>query len=414
MTIGLRVKVVAADFGVSEETIYASHRDTSNPLLTTECSPRVKRPRILGNEITFANEFMDEVFPISSGRNFRVANMTDDCIYAVYFGYCTDRGVNPLGQTTFHDKVLKKLNIHRSKDATICCYCAQLDKLEMTPPPLTAAQTAQRLELLDHKTRWHEQGDFFKKKKNTLIEHRAGNVLVVVQDFTQIQVQSTFYQDFVVVLQHFDNLEASKMRTKMHHFVASGSNVKNDGTFVIRTWLYMVQEGFLEGFHRIEIFSDGAGKHFKTTAIMNFFAFLKMYLDIDIVYHFFESNHGHSICDAAASHIKKAINVFQRDRDEAVRTPQQIVNVAKGIKHHDAVVAPDHPEVELDEFKTFTGIRRQRKFTFTETHAYGYHLSKDAAHEEVYALENEFYDDLFSFFFLSNFTPPIIIVPHFT
>jgi len=115
-----------------------------------------------------------------------------------------------------------------------------------------------------------------------------------------------------------------------------------------------------------------------------------MYLDIDIVYHFFESNHGHSICDAAASHVKKGINVFQRDQNEAVRTPQQIVNVAKGIKHHDAVVAPDHPEVELDEFKTFTGIRRQRKFTFTETHAYGYHLSKDAAHEEVYALENEF------------------------
>ena len=51
---------------------------------------------------------MDEVFPQNSGRDFRIINMTDDTIYAVYFGFCTDKDMTPLGQTTFHDQILKK------------------------------------------------------------------------------------------------------------------------------------------------------------------------------------------------------------------------------------------------------------------------------------------------------------------
>ena len=396
MTVGLRVRVVAEDFGLSQETVYASHRERASEsiLLTTEYTPKTKRARLPQEDLEFARAFMDEVFPQNSGRDFRVINMTDDTIYAVYFGYCTDRDLTPLGQTTFHDQILKKLKIHRSQDSTICCYCAELKKLE-SQQPLSQAQMMKYQELLQHRMRWYEQGDFFKKKKNSLIEQRKADVLVVVQDFTQLQVQGTFYQDFIVVFQKFDDAEDAKMKTTMHHFVASGSNIKNDGTFVIRTWLHMLSEGWFDGFTTLEIFSDGAGKHFKTTAIMNFFSTIQMFSGIKVVYNFFESNHGHSVCDAAASHVKKAISVFQRDHNEAVRTSQQIVEVANTIKNHDAIVAPNNPQVELDDFKTFAGIRSQRKFTFTETHAYGYKLSKDLNHEDVYVLTAESYDDLF-------------------
>jgi len=80
----------------------------------------------------------------------------------------------------------------------------------------------------------------------------------------------------------------------------------------------------------------------------------------------------------------------------AIRTSADIVGVANTIKNHDAIVAPNNPQVELDDFKTFTGIRSQRKFTFTETHAYSYKLSKDLNHEEAYVLTAEPFDDLFS------------------
>jgi len=41
-----------------------------------------------------------------------------------------------------------------------------------------------------------------------------------VQDFTQLQLQGTFYQGFIIVFQEFDQEEASKLKTRMHHFVA--------------------------------------------------------------------------------------------------------------------------------------------------------------------------------------------------
>ena len=75
----------------------------------------------------------------------------------------------------------------------------------------------------------------------------------------------------------------------------------------------MVKDGIFEGYDKVLIFSDGGPKHFKMTGTMNFFAFIKMKSNIALSYHFFESNHGHSVCDGAAAHAKKGINEYQRD-----------------------------------------------------------------------------------------------------
>jgi len=396
MTVNLHVKTVAADFDVSQETIYASHRSSvdANILMSMRSTPNVKRNRLPDEDLDLARTFMDEVFPQLSGRDFRVIAMTRNSVYAVYFGYCTDRDQVPLGQTTFNEKIFNKMKIHNTADSTICCYCRRLKTLEHVQPR-TAAQEAEYGELVEHKERWFEQGRFFGERKNTLIDHKQRNVLIVVQDFTQLQLQGTFYQDFIVVFQEFDQEEASKLKTRMHHFVAPTTNTKNDGTFVIRVWLHMINEGWFYRYDTIEIFSDGAGKHFKTTAIMNFFAFMQMFLKKCIIYHFFESNHGHSVCDAAASHVKKAINVFQRDKGEAVRVPPQVVDVANGIKNHDAMIAPIQPDIIFPEFDTFHGIRKLRKFTFDEEYAYGYRISRLGHHEMQYPLMTESYADIF-------------------
>jgi hypothetical protein len=139
MAVGLRVKAVAEDFGLSKETVYASHRESAaaSILLTTEYAPKTKRVRLSQEDLDFAKAFMDEVFPQNSGRDFRVINMTDDTIYAVYFGFCTDRDMTPLGQTAFHDQILKKMKIHRSQDSTICSYCADLKKARVPAATLT-------------------------------------------------------------------------------------------------------------------------------------------------------------------------------------------------------------------------------------------------------------------------------------
>ena len=73
MTVGLRVKVVVEDVGLSQETVYASHRERAaeSILLSTAYAPKTKRVRLPQEDLDFAKVFMDEVFPQNSGRDFR-------------------------------------------------------------------------------------------------------------------------------------------------------------------------------------------------------------------------------------------------------------------------------------------------------------------------------------------------------
>jgi hypothetical protein len=90
--------------------------------------------------------------------------------------------------------------------------------------------------------------------------------------------------------------------------------------------------------------------------------------------------------------VKKAINVFQRDHNEAVRTSQDIVRVANTIKNHDAMVAPkwnwktSRPSLESEAKES--SLSR-------ETHAYAFKLSKDLNHEDAHSLTAESFGGLF-------------------
>jgi len=50
-------------------------------------------------------------------------------------------------------------------------------------------------------------------------------------------------------------------------------------------------------------------------------------LSIPIEYNFFESNHGHSVCDRVAAHAKNKLNLHQRNNNEIISTSQKIVKI---------------------------------------------------------------------------------------
>jgi hypothetical protein len=64
---------------------------------------------------------------------------------------------------------------------------------------------------------------------------------------------------------------------------------------------------------RIYVFSDGGPHHFKIWKTVNLFHYLAKMFEISMEYHFFESYHGSSLCDAHAGHVKKAIRYLIRD-----------------------------------------------------------------------------------------------------
>lgn len=235
---------------------------------------------------------------------------------------------------------------------------------------------------------------YYRLRKHLLVSRYRKEEIIIVQDFTQLQVQRTFYQDLIIAAYTYNQNIVGGLECIVTHFVASSSREKNDVNFVIRAWVHLILNGHFAGFKEISVFSDGAGKHFKATSMMTFMGWLQKGLNVFLEYNFFESNHGHNVCDAAAAAAKRTINVFQRDTGVAVRTPEQIVDVIVTLKNVLALVCPQEPTEEVPEFETFKKIRQARKFLFTETHALGYQRSRDGFEFSSWPMDFNFYDNL--------------------
>jgi len=89
-----------------------------------------------------------------------------------------------------------------------------------------------------------------------------------------------------------------------------------------------------------------------------------------VSYCFFESNHGHSVCDAAAAHAKTLINTTQRDSGRALESNAAVVNLINKMEKAEAKVveAEDHP----GKLPTFHGIRSFHRFEFSNNTVTGY------------------------------------------
>lgn len=115
----------------------------------------------------------------------------------------------------------------------------------------------------------------FKRKKNEMVSNRNSNWVIIVQDFTQLQVQNTFYQDLIICLYYLDLKASDLLGRKYFHFVSPSSTVKNDCRFVFATWKKFIEKEQLDQIPFWFLFSDGGPKHFNLTATINFFGFLE-------------------------------------------------------------------------------------------------------------------------------------------
>jgi len=340
-------------FKLSTVTVRKARREEDDFIQSMKSRPNLKRKRLFESDADVIQEFLDEEIPVISGRSFRVQSITDEELYARYFGYCCNHNLWPVCRATFTFHFLKKERIHHNRDDAMCKYCAKL-----------AGKTGDDLdeeelqELESHKERWYAQGAAYLLEKERIVKGEDPDEILVLQDFTQLQVQSTFYQDLIIV---FYSHKEGGLSTKYFHFVGETAQ-KNDIGFVISAWKTLIKEGHLAKKSKITIYSDGGPKHFKITACMSFFADLQKVLGIPIFYNFFESNHGHSVCDAAAAHAKKLLNTTQRDTGRPLNTAGDVAKILDKMEKAIAQVADGN--VATGKFATFKGIRSFHKFTF--------------------------------------------------
>ena len=386
----VRVKDIAIDVHVTTQTVYTALAAENNVATSMKSHPHLKRKRIEEVDEELARQFLDDACPIPSGRDFRLVRMTYDNLYAMYVGFCNDRNAGPLGKTYFLEKILHSTKVRHSSDETICKLCDGKKKWDK-PEPLNAKDQKKWNEYVEHERVWHEQGRYYLEKKNELVYQMREEVVMVLQDFTQLLVQGTFFQDLIIVLYIYDLQAVGHLKREYHHFIAPTSDTSNDGNFVVRCWKYMIENNWFDDFTMIRILSDGGGKHFKTTAIMNFFGVVQMATEKIVEYNFFESYHGHSVCDAAAAHAKKALNNHQRDNQDPINTPPQIATIINKVENHKARVAPTRQTDKLPEFATMNGITSMHKFTYTHDTITGSKISRVDTNDIVCFMTNTEY-----------------------
>eukprot|EP00734_Pompholyxophrys_sp_LG126_P000261 Pompholyxophrys_sp_v1_NODE_77_length_2346_cov_4.460733.p2 type:complete len:140 gc:universal NODE_77_length_2346_cov_4.460733:772-1191(+) len=103
--------------------------------------------------------------------------------------------------------------------------------------------------------------------------------VVIFHDFTQVQVQNTFFQDLILVIY------LAGGRLKYFHYVGETSNTKNNINFVTAAWHNLLTtKNVFDGMRRVVIWSDGGPKHFRISACMQFFNFLKKNVLLDFQY----------------------------------------------------------------------------------------------------------------------------------
>ena len=101
---GVNIKEASQCLSVSEKTLYKASQSEGNVIIETRYKPLAKRIRIGEDEHQVAINFLNEHFPISSGRNHRVIRASKDHLFTRYFVYCIERDQIPLSKTYFFEK----------------------------------------------------------------------------------------------------------------------------------------------------------------------------------------------------------------------------------------------------------------------------------------------------------------------
>jgi len=146
---------------------------------------------------------------VVSGRSYRLQTFTDEELYARYFDHCWKRNAPPLSKTTLFYKYLAKEKIHHNRDATFCKYCAKLEgntNVELDDD--------ERAELEGHRQRWYDQTSAYLAEKLRITLGENPMDFLIIQDFTQLEVQNIFYQDLIIVIYQYSDKGNGAINTK--------------------------------------------------------------------------------------------------------------------------------------------------------------------------------------------------------
>ena len=241
---------------------------------------------------------------------------------------------------------LKTQNIRHNPERELCPHCEELNELNKRTTPLLPSEHEIKTRLERHQTIAKQQSLYYTTMRSNITEKQ----IICVMDFSLFQIANNNHQDLIITLinnkppkQEEKERKREKKTTKLnpsitspklkypqqpiyYHFFGEGG-LKNDICFVAEVFFnHLVPK--LMVYDEILFWTDGGPKHFKISPLIKLIHKLSnnQLKNKKISHHFFASYHGHSICDAAAAHIKFAI---EKDLNITQHAPQNIDQTCK-------------------------------------------------------------------------------------
>jgi hypothetical protein len=367
---GLSITQTMSIFGVSESTVKRARKEKGKPIIELKYKPYTKRPHLTSEGTKMLMSVIDDLLPTISGRDWRLMTIPNDEFYRRYVSKCHEKGIAPMSQSYVIYNILSKLKIHHSRDETMCNLCKIKDP--------------EHLEI-----RTKQMASYFKDKELIASGSRPKDVMII-QDFSQIQIGNCgFYQDLVVCIYFYNATNVDKLERKYFHFVGKAKQKHHEG-FVLAVWEYMLVHNYLKKFEggTLHIWSDGGPKHFKlSSGVYNFYLLANTFKMFHFIYNYFPSYHGHGICDTVVAQAKKELNLFQRIGGLCLQDEAEIVEVIATITNHFPVIAS--PNYNKKQITTLDGIKSFHKFTFTNTFVCAYYFSQNTAADKIFRYEDD-------------------------
>jgi hypothetical protein len=303
--------------GISRTTVWRSNQDTDNSIFQMPTNINRSGPtKFTDEEKERVVVWIKNICPVPSGSKYdkHYQYMSNKDLYLKYSGSQEDDTNPPLIDKATFFRVRKTINI-RAVFFDFTCFCPYCNESESDlivdedddeddPQPNQPSTKKTKEEHLELKT---VQYDAFQRIRSSL----GVDEVLLVMDFTSAAIphaksQSLFVNDLIFTLYDAD---------QQHDWVnyISTSDNKQMYAYVEGSLFDFISTYIPHNVQRIYVFSDGGPHHFKIWKTVNLFHYLAKMFEISMEYHFFESYHGSSLCDAHAGHVKKAIRYLIRD-----------------------------------------------------------------------------------------------------
>lgn len=154
--------------------------------------------------------------------------------------------------------------------------------------------------------------------------------------------------------------------------MGESSKEKSDHWFLAASWKDLITREPVASAKTINVWSDGAGQHFKSTPTITFFSQFQEVTTKQVFVNYFVSYHGHSGCDTKASHAKAKLNQHTRDTHQIINTPYAVIKKLAEIPKTTAIIAAtERPNKKTKKiFKTYQGIKTAHFFMFYNKYIY--------------------------------------------